>query len=97
LLDFIDLVEDTFTPLVNQRLDLGDIEAARGAVQKLRTEPILERADMLAHHRLRQAQLARGAAEALFLDDLREDTHAFDTVHIRLPRFITCRDQSYAE
>jgi len=52
---------------------------------------------MFAHHRLRQTQLARDAGEALFLDDLGEDTHAFDTIHVRLPRFITRRDQSYAE
>jgi hypothetical protein len=63
----------------------------------LRPEPILKRAHVLAHDRLRQAQLPRGAGKTLFRDNLREHSHAFDAIHARLPRFITLREQSYAE
>jgi hypothetical protein len=41
LADLVDLVENALAPLINQRPDLGDVEAARRAVQKLRAKPIL--------------------------------------------------------
>jgi hypothetical protein len=52
LFDLVDLAENAFAPFIDQRTDLGDVEAARRAMQQLRPEPILERTDMLAHHRL---------------------------------------------
>ena len=60
-------------------------------------KPILERAHVLAYRRLRQTQLTGGAGKTLFGDDLREDSHAVDAIHARLPRFVTLREQSYAE
>ena len=38
LLNHVDLVENKFAPLVNRRTDLGDVGAARGAVQEQRPE-----------------------------------------------------------
>jgi hypothetical protein len=92
LLDLVDLIEDTFTSFINQRPDLSDVEAARRAVQQLRPQPVLERAHVFAHRRLRQTQLPRRAGETLLRDNLREDSHAFDPVHARLRLFFTFRE-----
>ena len=48
---------------------LGRLDAAAGAVEELPAEPLLERADLEAHRRLRDAELLRRAGEAPPLDD----------------------------
>jgi hypothetical protein len=40
LADLVDLVQNALAPRINQRPNLGDVEAARRAVQKLRAKPI---------------------------------------------------------
>ena len=97
LADLVDLVQNALAPRINQRPNLGDVEASRRAVQKLRAKPILKRTDVLAHCRLRQMQLPRGTGEALLRHDFCEDSHAVDAIQVCLPRFITLRDQSYAD
>ena len=51
--DFVDLVENAFAALVNQCPDLGDVEAARGAIQRPRAKPVLQCTNMLADRCLR--------------------------------------------
>ena len=48
---------------------LGRLDAAAGAVEELRAEPLLERADLEADGRLRDAEPLRRLREALPLDD----------------------------
>ena len=51
---------------------LGRLDAAAGAVEQLVAEPLLERADLQAHGRLRDAELLRRLREASPLDDRAE-------------------------
>ena len=51
---------------------LGRLDTAAGAVEQLHAEPLLERADLKAHRRLRHAELLRGLREAAPLDDRTE-------------------------
>ena len=48
---------------------LRRLDAATGAVEQLHADPLLERADLQAHRRLRHAELLRRLGEAAPLDD----------------------------
>ncbi len=70
-----DLVLEREQPLrrsVELEAGLGRLDAAAGAVEELRPEPLLERAHLEAHRRLRHAEALRGLGERLPLDDLAE-------------------------
>ena len=51
---------------------LGRLDPAAAAVEQTTAEPLLERADLQAHGRLRHAELLGGEREALLLDDRAE-------------------------
>ena len=51
---------------------LGRLDAAAGAVEELRPEPLLERAHLELDRRLGDAELLGGERERLALDDLAE-------------------------
>ena len=51
---------------------LGRLHAAPGAVEQLLADALLERADLLAHRRLRDAEPLSRLGEALALDDRAE-------------------------
>src|SRR4051794_16814021 len=56
---------------------------ARGPVEKLNTEALLELADILADRRARQPQLPAGFGKASELDHFHEGPKACELVHVR--------------
>jgi hypothetical protein len=60
---------------------LGHLHAARGPLQQAHTEFLLELAHGGRNGRIRQAELARGAAEAVQLCDFQEDLDVVEFVH----------------
>src|SRR5438105_1131978 len=54
---------------VESQAGLGGLDAPSGAVEELRSEPLLERADLETDSRLRHAQAFGGLGEAPALDD----------------------------
>ncbi len=67
--------------VVVDEADLGRADAARGAVEKPRAEPRLERRDVLGYGRFRDPELARGIREAALVDDRGEGLHLAQTIH----------------
>jgi hypothetical protein len=73
--------QDLAGALVIAAPDLGQAEAARRAVQQPRPQPCLERLHVLAHHRRRQAEIARRAGKALGVHDLDEHREGGEPIH----------------
>ena len=61
--------EDALRVAVEALPRLGRLDAAPGAVDELYAEPLLERLDLQAHGRLRDAEPLGRLGEALLLDD----------------------------
>src|SRR5262252_1364784 len=61
--------EDLVREPVHGLADLGERDAAPGALEQLLTERVLERVDLLADGRLGQPQLLRSARHAAFARD----------------------------
>ena len=83
LLGFDDIGKDISRPLVIRVPRFGEAQAARGAVKKAGSEPVFERADPPADHRLGEPQWAGGARETLGLDRSHEDCHFLKEAHQR--------------
>jgi len=70
-----DLLLEREQPLraaIEPHAGLGRLDAPPGAVEQLLPEPLLERANLQAHRRLRDAELVGGLGEAPPLDDSAE-------------------------
>ena len=61
--------EHALRAAVEPEARLGRLDAPARAVEQAPAEPLLERADLKAHCRLRDAELLGGVREALLLDD----------------------------
>src|SRR5262249_39632442 len=83
--------------LIKRRPDLGETEAPCRAVEQPRVKPALELLDLLGDQGLRHLHLPRRRGKTAGPDHLCESRHARHSIHARLQRFITLREQSYAE
>jgi len=61
--------------------DFGEAHLAGGAVQQAHAKPVLERLDVVAHHRRGQVQAAGGRREAAGFGDAAEHREAGQPVH----------------
>ena len=61
--------EQALRAAVEPQARLGRLDATAGAVEKLRAEPLLERAHLERHGRLRDTEALGGLREAAALDD----------------------------
>ena len=72
------LLRDARAAGVELGADLGQLHAARRALEELRADALLERGDLLRDGGARLAELLRGRGEAARLDHLREEHHLGD-------------------
>jgi len=77
----IEVEEDLARSLIIRLADLGQAHFAGRAVEKARTEPVLERLDMVAHHGDRHVEPSRRSGEASALDDLPKHGEARQSIH----------------
>ena len=71
LLGLLDLLHHRLDALAESAPGVGERDAARRAVEQPGAEPVLERADLLAHRGGCEAEPVRGPREALLLGDSR--------------------------
>ena len=85
LLRLLHLLHDAGTGLAVAQADLGQGQAAGGAVDEAHPQPLLQCGDVLADGGLGQAQRVGGGGEAAQLGHLREHRHACEPVHSAAP------------
>ena len=67
--------------LIIDAAEFGQALAARGALQQLHAEPLLQRAQMIAHHRRRHFALRSGGRHAPGFDHFDVDAHRLKQIH----------------
>src|SRR5580704_7900403 len=76
-------VEDAQAALVVVLADLGGADAPRRAIEQPHAEPLLERADMFAHHGWRHVEVPSRRGKARGLDDLGEYRHSDEAIQVQ--------------
>ena len=80
---FVDLAQHGEGVAVEGRAGLGQVQRARGAVEEVDIELLLECGDRARHRRGLNVEECRGAREAGLLDDAHEAPHGDQHVHDR--------------
>lgn len=84
-LGLFDAGQDLPHPLQVDRADLGERQAARGAVDEARAHVLFQPCHQARHDGGRQVQRARRGGKAAHIDDTDEGPHGSDQVHAQPP------------
>ncbi|MNS77205.1 hypothetical protein D3C72_1107830 [compost metagenome] len=78
---FVEVCQQIFCPLVIDHAVLRKADAARRAVQKLSTEQVLQRLNLARYATFRKTQRVRGARKTLQFRHADEKLHCVNFIH----------------